>query len=59
MELKFEFNKDSYLGLLIFCQYFLFLALVLLQIMLDWIKSKTSKGRKDFGKYSFHIKSEP
>ena len=27
-ELKFEFNKDSYLGLLIFCQYFLFLPLI-------------------------------
>jgi hypothetical protein len=27
--------------------------------MLDWIKSKTTKSRKDFGKYSFHVKSEP
>ncbi len=27
--------------------------------MLDWIKSKTNKYRKDYGKYNFHLKSEP
>ena len=27
--------------------------------MLDWIKSKTNQYRKDYGKYNFHLKSEP
>ena len=27
--------------------------------MLDWIKAKTSKNRKDFGKFNFYVKSEP